>query len=129
MNLKPGLKVAIKLVLTALVLAFVARHVARTWRDLRSDRGQSDPDRPGPGSPSRSACTSRASSAFGVISGESWSAGETDPGPPSYPSLRAYLISHLGKYVPGKAMVVVDEGGAGRPPRGEAGHGGVRDPV
>src|SRR6185312_7691142 len=36
---KSRLKLAIKAILTVLVLAFVARHVARTWRDLL-ERGQ-----------------------------------------------------------------------------------------
>ena len=30
-----------------------------------------------------------------------------------FPALRAYLVSHLGKYVPGKAMVVVVARGHG----------------
>src|SRR5947208_1535418 len=39
MLVAPKIKFAIKAALTVLVLAFVARHVARTWRDL-TDRGE-----------------------------------------------------------------------------------------
>ena len=41
-------------------------------------------------------------------------------------AIRAYLISHLGKYVPGKAMVVVMRVGLVDAVRGEAGDGRVR---
>ena len=96
-------KVALKLGLTIVVLAFVGRHVARTWRDIQ-ERGLSV----------------RIDLAWLVVAvglyvaglvvlgGYFWrvmAAGSTPIGP--YPAIRAYVISHLAKYVPGKAMVVV----------------------
>ena len=116
-------KPAIKAVLTVLVLAFVGRHVARTWRDLH-DRGQSP--RVDPAWVAASVGLYLAGlSAFGVFF---WRVLEAGPTPTRfYPALRAYLISHLGKYVPGKAMVVVMRAGLVVALRGEAGDGGVRD--
>jgi hypothetical protein len=104
---KSRLKLAIKAVLTVLVLAFVARHVIWTWRDLKG-RGQSlriDGIWVGV------AVTLYLAglSAFGVYFWRIMGASAT---PTSfYPALRAYLVSHLGKYVPGKAMVVVMRAG------------------
>ena len=100
-------KIAIKLTLTAVVLAFVGRHVARTWRDLL-ERGQT---------PRVDLFWISASVglylaglvAFGVFFWRIMAQSATPTG--SYPSVRAYLISHLGKYVPGKALVVVMRAG------------------
>ncbi len=94
---------AVKLTVAVLVIWAVGRHVARTWGDLR--RHQVDV---------------RIEPAWLAVSGILYLAGlcccarfyervlNVSPSPIAlYPAVRAYLISHLGKYVPGKAMVVV----------------------
>ncbi len=93
----------LKLVLGLLVIAAVARHVTTTWLDLRT-RGESVEINPG----------------WLVLSILLYLTGLTLDGVwfhrvmqasftpiPLLASIRAYLVSHLGKYVPGKAMVVV----------------------
>ncbi len=102
-NWGPATKGVVKGVLTLVVLLFVARHVASTRRDL-SERGlglRLDP-----------AWLSASAGlyllglfAFGVYFWRVLAASESPVG--FYPAVRAYLISHLAKYVPGKAMVVV----------------------
>jgi len=100
-------KIAIKAILTVLVLAFVARHVAGTWRDLarRGETVRIDP-----------AWVALAVLfylsglvAYGVYFWRVMKASSTPTA--LWPAIRAYLISHLGKYVPGKAMVVVMRAG------------------
>jgi glycosyltransferase 2 family protein len=104
---KSRAKLALKAILTVLVLAFVARHVARTWRDLL-DRGQTlrlD----GAWVAVAVVLYLAGLTAFGVYF---WRIMKAGPTPTQLaPALRAYLISHLGKYVPGKAMVVVMRAG------------------
>ncbi len=104
---KSRLKQGIKAALTVLVLAFVARHVRWTWNDLQS-KGQS--------LPINGAWVAVAVGlyliglvAFGTYFWRVLRAGATSTA--YYPALRAYLISHLGKYVPGKALVVVMRAG------------------
>jgi uncharacterized membrane protein YbhN (UPF0104 family) len=100
-------KMAIKAVLTVLVLAFVARHVRGTWLDLKG-RGQSlriDWSWVG----LSVGLYLLGLSLFGTYFWRVMRAGATPTA--LYPALRAYLISHLGKYVPGKAMVVVMRAG------------------
>ena len=104
---RPRIKLAIKLMLTVLVLAFVARHVARTWRDLM-ERGQA-PRIDGAWVALSILLYLAGLSAFGVYFWRIMEAGSTPTA--LVPALRAYLISHLGKYVPGKAMVVVMRAG------------------
>ncbi len=95
------------MVLTILVLVFVGRHVARTWRDLL-DRGQTP--RIDPAWVAASAGLYLAGlCAFGAFFWRIMEAGATPTR--FFPALRAYLISHLGKYVPGKALVVVMRAG------------------
>jgi glycosyltransferase 2 family protein len=104
---KTRIKLGIKAVLTVLVLAFVARHVRGTWLDLKG-RGQSlriDPAWVG----LSIALYLVGLSAFGCYFWRVMKAGATPTG--LFVALRAYLISHLGKYVPGKAMVVVMRAG------------------
>src|SRR5215469_8470117 len=100
---KRGAKLALKGVLAVLVLWAVGRHVARTWRDLRQHGETLHVE---PAWIALSVLLYLAGlSACGVFFGRVLRAG---PSPVGYlPALRAYLISHLGKYVPGKAMVVL----------------------
>jgi uncharacterized membrane protein YbhN (UPF0104 family) len=94
---------AIKAVLAVLVLAYVGRHVARTWEDLHK-HGETLHVAP--------AWIALALllylgglAACGYYFGRVMQVSPTPVG--DFAALRAYLISHLGKYVPGKAMVVV----------------------
>jgi glycosyltransferase 2 family protein len=100
---KRSAKLAVKTVLAVVVLWAVGRHVAKTWGDLQS-HGQ----------------TLHVEPAWVVAAAALYLAGLTicgaffgkvmnaSPTPISAAAaIRAYLISHLGKYVPGKAMVVV----------------------
>jgi glycosyltransferase 2 family protein len=93
----------VKSAVTLVVLWAVGRHVLRTWNDLR-DHSLAFKFEPG----------------WLIGSGLLYLAGLTacgrfyervlraSPTPVRLvPTLRAYLVSHLGKYVPGKAMVVV----------------------
>ena len=98
---------AIKLVIAALVLWSVGRHVARSWEAL-----------------GRHGKPLQFQPAWLVLSGVLYLAGlalcgiffhqilRASPSPTRrYAAIRAYLVSHLGKYVPGKAMVVVVRAG------------------
>jgi hypothetical protein len=97
----------VKWVLGLLVLAAVGRQVYRTWEELRSHPEEW-----------------RLEAGWLVLSGLSYVVGlgvtgvyfwrvlgrsETPVG--LYEALRAYLIGHLGKYVPGKALTVVIRAG------------------
>jgi uncharacterized membrane protein YbhN (UPF0104 family) len=97
----------LKWAVTLVVLWAVGRHIVRTWNDLA---GQSRP----------------ITFAWGwlVAGGLLYLAGlvacgcffqailRASPTPVALlPAMRAYLVSHLGKYVPGKAMVVVVRAG------------------
>ena len=104
-------KPAVKAVIAVVVLWAVGRHVARTWRDLHA-HGESPHVEP----------------AWVVAGGLLYLAGlalcgvfyarvlQASRSPITTASaVRAYLISHLGKYVPGKAMVVVMRVGLSTP--------------
>jgi uncharacterized membrane protein YbhN (UPF0104 family) len=94
----------IKLVLGLVVLAAVGRQVARTAGELsqRRESLQLDPAWLAAAVPLYLAGLSMD----GLYYGRLLRSG-TLPGIGAAPALRAYLISHLGKYVPGKALVVV----------------------
>ncbi len=94
---------ALKSAVALVVLWAVGRHVLRTWNDLR-DRSISLHFEPGwlIGS---GLLYLAGLSAFGRFYERILDASSTPV--PLLPALRAYLVSHLGKYVPGKAMVVV----------------------
>jgi uncharacterized membrane protein YbhN (UPF0104 family) len=96
-------KPAVKAGLGVVVLWAVGRHVLRTWRDLQS-HGESvrvDPVWVVAGAVLYLAGLTACGVFFGKVMAAS-------PSPiPLTASIRAYLISHLGKYVPGKAMVVL----------------------
>jgi uncharacterized membrane protein YbhN (UPF0104 family) len=95
--------IAVKAVLAVLVLWAVGRHVARTWRDFR-EHGETL--HVAPGWVALAVVVYIAGlAACGIFYGQVM---RNSPTPVGYvAALRAYLISHLGKYVPGKAMVVV----------------------
>jgi hypothetical protein len=95
--------VAIKAVLAVLVLWAVGRHVVRTWRDLH-ERGENLHVAP-EWIALAAVLYLVGLAACGVFYGRVLQASATPVG--YLAALRAYLISHLGKYVPGKAMVVV----------------------
>ncbi|HEV3164932.1 MAG TPA: lysylphosphatidylglycerol synthase domain-containing protein, partial [Isosphaeraceae bacterium] len=93
----------VKLALAAVVVWAVGRHVARTWRDLHT-HGQGITIDVGWMAVSV-ALYLAGLSAFGLYF---WKVMQDSPTPVALaPAVRAYLVSHLGKYVPGKAMVVV----------------------
>ncbi|MGE3822521.1 MAG: YbhN family protein [Isosphaeraceae bacterium] len=96
-------KRAVKAVVAVAVLWAVGRHVLRTWRELQEQGG-----------------TLRVDPLWVLFGGSLYLLGlaacgvyygkllQASPTPvPIGVAVRAYLISHLGKYVPGKAMVVV----------------------
>jgi hypothetical protein len=98
---------AVKAAVAVLVLWAVGRHVLRTWNELSDHR-----------------LTLRFEPAWLAASGLLYLAGLSAYGVfyelilrasatpvRLVPALRAYLVSHLGKYVPGKAMVVVMRAG------------------
>jgi glycosyltransferase 2 family protein len=104
-------KLAIKTALGALVLWAVGRHVVRTWHDLHEKGGALRVDLSwialAVGLYLIGLC------AFGAYFGRVMRASATPLGLAA--AIRAYLISHLGKYVPGKAMVVVMRVGLATP--------------
>ncbi len=101
----------VKAAVAALVLWAVGRHVYRTWNDLAARGVDLHFD------PSWLAISGAlylaGLSACGFFYGWILRAGPTPIG--MIPALRAYLVSHLGKYVPGKAMVVVIRAGLSMP--------------
>jgi uncharacterized membrane protein YbhN (UPF0104 family) len=100
-----------KAAVTILVLWAVGRHMLRTWDDIRHHE-----------------VALRVQPGWLVLSGVLYLAGICCNGRyygrllkagatpiATFPSMRAYLISHLGKYVPGKAMVVIMRAGLSVP--------------
>ncbi|WP_435015778.1 lysylphosphatidylglycerol synthase domain-containing protein [Tundrisphaera sp. TA3] len=100
---KSRAKIALKLVLTGLVFWFAGRHIARTWHDLRA-RGEA-PRIDAAWAALAVALYVAGLAAFGAYFWRVVHASASPVG--AWAAIRAYLISHLGKYVPGKAMVVV----------------------
>jgi glycosyltransferase 2 family protein len=93
----------LKAALGVLVVWAVGRHVVRTWYDLHSQGREVRIDVAWMGV--ALVLYIAGLSAFGVFF---WRIMKVSPTPVAMaPALRAYLISHLGKYVPGKAMVVL----------------------
>lgn len=97
------LKLAVKLALGALVLAAVGRQGIRAWAQLgsqgrlvRVDWGWIAASMAG---------YLGGLLALGLVFSRVMDAGPTPVG--RWAAIRAYLVSHLGKYVPGKALVVV----------------------
>ena len=97
----------LKLLLGLVVLWAVGHHIVRTWRDLRSHGAALRFD--GRWIAAGAGLYVAGLSAFGLYFGRILKASPTPVG--YFAALRAYLISHLGKYVPGKAMVVVMRAG------------------
>ncbi len=107
--MRATLRSILKAALTVLVLLFVGRHVVRTWRDLQG-RGQSirvD----GAWFAGSMALYGLGLCGFGAYFWKVLDAGAGASSIGLAPALRAYLVSHLGKYVPGKALVVVMRAG------------------
>ncbi len=97
--------------MAVLVLWAVGRHVARTWNDIRQHEVAVKVQ---PGWLVASGLLYVAGlSCSGRFYGGVLQAGSTPIG--IFPATRAYLISHLGKYVPGKAMVVLMRAGLSVP--------------
>jgi hypothetical protein len=97
----------VKSVVAIVVLWAVGRHVIRTWDDLR---GQSVSLH---FAPSWLACSGLLYLAGLTAYGRFYERILRSSSTPVQliPALRAYLVSHLGKYVPGKAMVVLVRAG------------------
>ncbi len=112
---RPGprgwVKVAIKSVLAVVVIAAVARHASKTVAQLR-DRGESIRIAPA-GFAAAVGLYVAGLVPLGVFYGRVLAASRTPIG--TFAAIRAYLISHLGKYVPGKALVVVMRAGLSVP--------------
>ncbi len=113
---RPGWKrwliAAVKAVVAVLVLWAVGRHVLRVWNDLKTARGGA----PGPARLADRLGHSCIWLAWHAAGGSMNSVLRASPTPIALgPALRAYLVSHLGKYVPGKAMVVVMRAGMSVP--------------
>ncbi|QEH34469.1 hypothetical protein OJF2_30080 [Aquisphaera giovannonii] len=102
---------AIKAAVTLLVLWALGRQVLRTWAELRAHEVAFQLR------PARLALAGAFYLAGLACCGRFYEqvlrASPTPVG--TGPALRAYLISHLGKYVPGKAMVVVMRAGLSVP--------------
>jgi len=96
-------KPAVKAVVAIVVLAAIGQHVNKTWAELQS-RGQSLHVKPR-WIVSAGLIYLVGLSACGLFFATVMNASRSPVSTPA--SVRAYLISHLGKYVPGKAMVVV----------------------
>lgn len=100
---KSAVKPTVKLILTALILVAVARHVVATRRQLR-DQGRSIEIDAG-WIAAGVALYVLGLCACGLVYAWVMRSSPTPVGKRA--AVRAYLISHLGKYVPGKAMVVL----------------------
>jgi glycosyltransferase 2 family protein len=108
---KRSAKLFLKAVVAVLVLWAVGRHVERTWNDLKA---RHETLRVEPGWVVAGGVLYLAGlSACGMFYGQVLRASATPLGTGA--ALRAYLISQLGKYVPGKAMVVVMRVGLSSP--------------
>jgi hypothetical protein len=100
---KGWLKVGVKLTLGLLIAWMVARHVARVWEELGNSGRELTFDPAWFGA--SMGLYTLGLGAFGICF---WRVlGRSATPVDLWPALRAYLISHLGKYVPGKALVVV----------------------
>lgn len=105
------LKLLAKTAVGLVVVWAVGRHALRTWADLKARGGSIHVD------PSWVVVAGllylAGLTGCGVFYGRILSASATPI--PIGAAVRAYLISHLGKYVPGKAMVVVMRVGLSTP--------------
>jgi uncharacterized membrane protein YbhN (UPF0104 family) len=104
-------KVTIKSILGLIVLIAVARHARKTLVDLNT-RGESVRIEPGAFAVAVGLYIAGLIP-FGIFYGRVLAASHTPIS--TYAAVRAYLISHLGKYVPGKALVVVMRAGLSVP--------------
>lgn len=100
---KGWLKLGVKVALGLVVAWMVGRHVRRVWGELGS-KGEDLSFDPGWVAASMGLYV-LGLLAFGTFFWKILGASATPVG--FGPAMRAYVISHLGKYVPGKAMVVL----------------------
>lgn len=105
------IKAAIKSALTVVVVLAVAHHVGKTLRNLNA-KGESIRIEPSAFA-AAVALYIAGLVPLGVFYGRVLAASKTPIG--TFAAIRAYLISHLGKYVPGKALVVVMRAGLSIP--------------
>ena len=105
------MKIAIKTAVAALVVIAVARQVSHTLGDLRA-RGESIRISPS-GFAAAAGLYIAGLVPLGLFYGRVLAASKTPIG--AFAATRAYLISHLGKYVPGTALVVVMRAGLSTP--------------
>jgi hypothetical protein len=108
---KSLVKIAVKSIIAVAVLAAVGGHVRKTWRELASHRETLHLD-----AGSLALAVPFYLTGLGLFGGFYARILRFSPTPmPVLPALRAYYISHLGKYVPGKALVVVLRAGLSAP--------------
>jgi hypothetical protein len=100
---KAWVKRGVKLAVGLLVAWMVARHVSKVWGELGKSGRKLEFDPAWLGA--SVALYILGLGAFGMFFARIMGASATPVA--LWPAIRAYVISHLGKYVPGKAMVVV----------------------
>ncbi len=108
---KPGRKkliAAAKLALVAAVIWFLHRTATSAWEDLRARHWS-----PADLQPAWLLAAAMFYAVGQILPGWFWqeTLAELGPKPRWAPTLRAYLIGHLGKYVPGKATVILIRAG------------------
>ena len=94
---------AVKMVLAIVIVVMVARSLGRAWGDLRAYGASIRLEPAWLGASGLLYLLGLG--CFGVFFTRIMAESNTPVG--TFASVRAYLIGHLGKYVPGKAMVVV----------------------
>ncbi|HVX61033.1 MAG TPA: lysylphosphatidylglycerol synthase transmembrane domain-containing protein [Pirellulales bacterium] len=97
-----------KLALVAAIAWFLHRTALSAWEDLRERHWS-----PAALKPAWLLAAALLYAAGQVFPGWFWqeTLAELGPKPPWFQALRAYLIGHLGKYVPGKATVILIRAG------------------
>jgi len=108
LRIGPRGKLAIKALVGVVVVAAVARQLGRAWGELRHD-GEALTAIDPPWIVAAIALYGVGLTLQGVVFARLLDRSATPI--PRFQAIRAYLISHLGKYVPGKALVVVMRAG------------------
>lgn len=108
---KAVIKVVVKLLLGVVVLVAVSRHISKTWHELATHH-----ERLRIASGPVALAVPLYLVGLGLFGCFYTRILTNSPTPiPLVPAVRAYYISHLGKYVPGKALVVVMRAGFSAP--------------